>query len=91
MKNKAPANTDGYEKQSLRLVKVKTIKSNQNFNYKSCKIRLRTLSRNSAMRSTQPGCRNHLSFFKGRGAKAIMCNHIVTIRVLRYPLLYQIL
>jgi hypothetical protein len=30
-------------------------------------------------------CRNHLSFFIGKGAKAMVCNHIVTIRVLRYP------
>ena len=43
------------------------------------------------MRSTISGCRNHLSFFIGRVAKAIMCNHIVTIRVLRYPLLFEIL
>jgi len=37
------------------------------------------------MRSTIIGCRNHLLFFIGKGAKAIGSNHIVTIRVLRYP------
>ena len=33
------------------------------------------------MRSTIKGCRNHLLFFIGKGAKAIVCNRIVTIRV----------
>jgi len=51
---------------------------------KSYKIRL--LSVINLIRLSQS-----LIIFIGRGAKAIMCNHIVTIRVLRYPLLYQIL
>jgi hypothetical protein len=37
------------------------------------------------MRSTIIGCRNHLLFFIGKGAKAMVCNHVVIIRVLRYP------
>jgi hypothetical protein len=37
------------------------------------------------MRSIIIGCRNHMLFFIGKGAKAMVCNHIVTIRVLRYP------
>jgi hypothetical protein len=36
-------------------------------------------------------CRNHLSFFKGKGAYAWGCNQIVTCRVLRYPSVFLIL
>jgi len=32
------------------------------------------------MRSTVIGCRNHLLFFIGKGAKAIGCNHIPALR-----------
>jgi hypothetical protein len=37
------------------------------------------------MQSIIVNCCNHLLFFIGKGAKAMVCNHIVTIRVLRYP------
>jgi hypothetical protein len=43
------------------------------------------------MRSAIIGCRNHLSYFIDKGAKAIGCNRKVTSFVLRYPLLFKIL
>jgi hypothetical protein len=36
-------------------------------------------------------CRNHLSFFIGKGVYAKVCNPVVTCRVLRYPSLFLIL
>jgi hypothetical protein len=36
-------------------------------------------------------CRNHLSFFIGKGVYAKGCNLLVTCRVLRYPSLFLIL
>jgi hypothetical protein len=37
------------------------------------------------MRSPGLRSRNHFLSFTGKGAQAIMCNHDVTDRVLRYP------
>ena len=78
-------NTDGAMKSTAQTC------SNINKNPLKTSSNINPIKSGCYMRSTVIGCRNHLLFFIGKGAKAIVCNRIVTIRVLRYPQLFEIL